>query len=101
MSRVVQPAKLVNETKIYAWDFNLAAGETISTASCAATVFSGTDATPSALISGSSTISGAKVTQKLTDGTLGVIYQVLCTITTSLGQTLKLMSYIAIVPDNE
>ena len=26
MSRVIQPAKLVNETKIYAWDFALADG---------------------------------------------------------------------------
>lgn len=95
------PNKFVGETKTYAFDFSslLAVGETISTASCAATVYSGTDASPSALISGSASISGAIVSQKLTAGALGVIYEVACTITTSAGQTLILVGYVAVIPE--
>ena len=103
MSRIILEGKLAGETTIATFDFTsrLAAAETISTASVAATVYSGTDATPSAVISGSSTITGQKVTQKLTGGTLGVIYKLVCTITTSLGQTLLLTAFLAVVPDTQ
>ena len=103
MSRVIQPGKLLGETKNYTWDFtsSLGASETISAAVCTASVYSGTDASPSSLLSGSASISGQTVSQLLTAGTLGVIYEVLCTITTSLGQTLQLSSYVAVVPDLE
>mgnify|MGYP001559642657 CR=1 FL=1 len=103
MSRTIIEGKGVNETRIETFDFTsrLSAAETISTASVSATVYSGTDATPSAVVSGSSTIAGQKVTQKLTGGTLGVIYKLVCTITTSLGQTLLLSAFLAIVPDTE
>lgn len=103
MSRIVLEGKLANETVIETFDFTsrLSAAETISTASVAATVYSGTDSSPSSIISGSSTISGQKVTQKITAGTLGVVYKLLCTITTSLGQTLQLVAFLAIPPDTE
>ena len=97
--RVDLPSKLQGETETYQFDFSsrLAVGETISTQSCAAAVYSGTDASPSAIISGSATASGAVVSQKLTAGTVGVIYEVICTITTSAGQTLLLAGYMAVV----
>jgi hypothetical protein len=79
----------------------LAVGETISTQSVVASVYSGTDATPSDLVSGSASASGAVVTQAL-DGTaavLGVIYHLVCTITTSASQTLQAGGYLAVVPD--
>ena len=103
MSRLIFSGKISSETVIetFAFTSRLAAAETISTASVAATVYSGTDATPSAVISGSSTITGQKVTQKLTGGTLGVIYKLVCTITTSLGQTLLLTAFLAVVPDTQ
>lgn len=103
MSRVILPPKLANETKTYTFDFTsqLAASETISTASTAASVYSGTDASPSAIINGAATISGQTVTQSITAGTLGVLYEVLCTITTSASQTLALSAYLAVVPDLE
>jgi hypothetical protein len=63
-----------------------------------ATVFSGTDASPSAIVSGSTTISGTTVTQKITAGVTGVIYDVLCTVTTSLGQTLQQDGLLAVIP---
>jgi hypothetical protein len=66
----------------------LASGETISTASTTAIVHKGTDASPSAIISGAAAISGTRVTQLVIDGTDGVTYCLICQITTSAGQTL-------------
>ncbi len=101
MSRVTFEGKLVSETVIETFEFasRLAASETISTAAVTATVYSGTDASPSAIVSGSATIAGTKVTQTITAGTLGVVYELVCTITTSLGQTLALSAFLPVIPD--
>ena len=103
MSRVILQPKIAAETVSYTFDFSSRMGstETISTKVTTATVYSGTDASPSSIISGAATSSGQIVTQALTGGTLGVIYTVLCTITTSLSQTLQLSAYLAIVPPLE
>jgi hypothetical protein len=100
-NREIFDAKPPTDTKIFYFDFtsNLAVGETISTQTVSATVWSGTDATPSNIISGSASASGAIVSQKITAGTLGVTYTILCTITTSLGQTLTQAGYLAIVKE--
>lgn len=101
MNRAELPSKLIGETKTYAVDFlsQLAAGETISAVGTTiASVYSGTDAAPSGIISGSATASGSVVSQKLTAGTLGVIYQVLFSITTSTGQILQIAGLVAITP---
>lgn len=99
MSRTILGGKTSGETVKEPFDFTsrLAAGETISTATVTATVYSGTDATPSALISGSTSISGAVVTQAITGGTTGNIYQLACAITTSAGQTLQMTALYAIL----
>lgn len=99
-SRVILEAKYLAETKKYEFDFAsmLAVGETISTQTCTATVYSGTDASPSSIISGSATASGTVVTQAITAGVLGVIYEITCTITTSASQTLVLTGFLSIVP---
>ncbi len=93
--------KQAGETQTYQFDFSalLADGETISTQSVAASVYSGTDASPSAIISGSASASGDIVSQKITAGTEGVIYELTCTITTSAGQTLQLSGYLSLSPD--
>lgn len=78
---------------------NLAVGETISTQVVTASVFSGTDANPSAIISGSASASGAEVSQKITGGVTGVVYTLLCTITTSAGQTLTIAAYLAVMTE--
>ncbi len=103
MTRVVQPTKLLGETKTYTWDFggSLGPSETILSAVATASVYSGTDLIPGNLISGSASWSGSQVSQNLAAGTLGVLYEVLVTVTTSLGQTLQLSSFIAVVPDLE
>jgi len=64
-------------------------GETIATFSVGATVYSGTDPNPSLILSGSPTlVNGTQVRQLTTGGVNGVTYELDCTVTTSLGQTL-------------
>lgn len=78
---------------------NLAAGETISTAAVTASVYSGNDAAPSNIISGNAIIEGSKVKQVISSGVVGTIYELICEVTTSLGQRLKLAAYQAIQTD--
>lgn len=98
-SRSVQPTKVAGTTKNFYWDFisDLAVGETISTKIVTMSVYSGADANPAGMVSGGASSSGTVVTQLLTGGVLGVVYEALCKITTSLGQTLQQVSFIVIV----
>jgi len=66
----------------------LAGGETISTATVAATAHQGTDAAPSAILSGGPQISGTSVLHQVIGGVSGVVYKLRCKITTSAGRTL-------------
>lgn len=93
-------SKLAGEIKSYSVDFAdvLPLGVTISTKTVTASVYSGTDASPSAIISGVATSSGSVVTQKIAAGTLGVIYTLLWAITTSDSQTLHKTTLLAIAP---
>lgn len=102
MNRVELPNKIAAEVKNVTFDFTslLASGETISTQVVTAAVYSGTDAAPSAIISGAASASGSVVTQKITGGTTGVIYELTCTITTSLGETLILVGLLAVIPSS-
>ena len=100
LSRLIFDAKGTGETVKLTFDFTslLAASETISTQSVAATVYSGTDASPSNIVNGAASASGQIVTQSITAGTSGVTYALTCTITTSASQTLQLSGYLTIVP---
>lgn len=102
--RIVLPTKTPGTTQFVpaaGWDFIslLQVGETISTAVVTAGVWSGNDPNAAAIISGAASISGTKVLQLITAGVLGCIYGLKCAITTSLGQTLNLYGYLAIIPD--
>lgn len=99
--RAVQNPKLQGDTVNYFFDFTsrLAVSETILTATCSASVYTGVDASPSAIISGTATIAGGVVAQAITAGVAGVIYEVKCVVTTSAGQTANISSYIAVIPD--
>jgi hypothetical protein len=101
LTRADLPPKPASSSDSYVLDFvdSIPAGSSISTQSVTASVYSGTDASPSAIISGSATASGTQVTQKVTGGTVGVIYQLTWTVTTSGGLTLKKLGFLAIVPD--
>lgn len=98
-SRTTWDPKRTGESVNLTFDFTsrLASGETISTQVVTASVYTGTDASPSGLISGSASASGAVVTQKITGGVAGVIYYLLCQITTSAGQTLDMEGFLAVV----
>lgn len=92
--------KLQGATIALPFDFTsqLPSGTTISSSSVAAAVYSGVDASPSSIISGSSSASGAVVTQNITAGVAGVIYFLTCTAITSGGLTLQLAGYLAVLP---
>ena len=78
---------------------DLAAGETISTKAVTAAVYSGADDAPEDTVSGAATSSGAIVTQKLiAPSSAGNIYEYVCQITTSLGQTLMKIGLMAVIP---
>ena len=103
MSRLIFPGKTTGETVNSTFDFTsrLALAETLSTASVTATTYSGTDASPSAIVSGSASISGAVVTQAITAGTEGVTYLLQCSVTTSASQTLVLEALLVLVPKEQ
>jgi hypothetical protein len=95
-----QDVKRPGETAPVTFDFTaqLGASETIATQAVVASVYSGVDANPSAIVSGAATASGKIVSQAITAGVSGVIYQLVCTITTSASKTLQKSSYLAVVP---
>lgn len=99
--RVILLPKLQGATLNVTFDFisNLGVSETISTKVVTASVYSGVDATPSSVINGAASSSGTIVTQSLKAGVVGVVYEILCTITTSLSQTLLLSAYFVVQPD--
>lgn len=101
LGRADLPTLRVGQTQTVWFDFtgDLASGETLSSPTVSASVYSGTDANPSAILIGSPSISGARVSQKIAGGTAGVIYQVVCTASTSAGQTVRQAGYVATIPD--
>ncbi len=80
------------------FDFSkfLAVGVTISTNSTVSSLYSGTDASPTALVSGSATVTGGEVAQLIIAGVAGNVYLLTCTITTSDTQTLILAGYLVV-----
>lgn len=103
MGRIVTYPKYLGETEqlLPPFDFSgrMGVSETISSVSVSVSVYSGVDANPSAIKSGSPTISGKKVYQNFTGGVVGVIYLVSCTANTSAGQVLQLNTYFYVEPD--
>lgn len=103
MNRQELPAKLVGTNQLVIFDFlsDLAPGESISGQTVAPSVYSGTDAVPGALLSGAA-IQGptvSTVSQRVVGGIVGTMYELLCTVTTSSGQTLQKVGVLAVVPD--
>ena len=98
--RVVLQPKKPGESQTITFDFisRLAASETISTKVVTCVTWSGTDASPSSMISGAASSSGSIVSQLVIAGVAGVTYYLLCSITTSAGQTLQLAGFLVVLP---
>ena len=97
---ILSPKKL-GETVLVPMDFisRLGVGEIILTAAVTCSVYSGTDPSPSSMISGSATVNGTVVEQSVTGGVLGTIYELLYTVTTSANQILELSGYFTVETD--
>lgn len=102
-SRQVFSPKLAGEVVTCRFEFvsklSINPAETISTQVVTASVYSGVDASPSAILSGSATLDGTGVKQLITGGVAGTVYLLVCTVTTSQGQTLKISAYLVIESD--
>jgi hypothetical protein len=98
---ILVPPKSSDATRKLTFDFisDLIVGETISSATTTATVWSGFDPSPSTVISGAATISGTVVTQLVTAGQAGTLYKLMCEATTSESQVLTKFAYLAIVDE--
>lgn len=72
-------------------------GETMSGATVAASVYTGTDPTPMAIIDGAAVIVGTKVRQKIIGGVDGVVYTLICVANTTLSHVYSKSASLAIV----
>jgi hypothetical protein len=79
--------KYTTESENFSFDFNpiLNTGETISSATCTAVTFQGTDTNPSAILSGNPVISLGKATQRVVGGIADNTYRLIMTCTTNSG----------------
>jgi hypothetical protein len=101
--KVVLPTKIFSETVIYRqFDFIslLYVGETITSATASAFLYSGSDPSPGSIISGSATVSGTVVSQMLTGGRPGTIYIVTVAAQTNIGETIELSGYLAVTANS-
>ncbi len=90
--------KRIDEDLKLTFDFtnDLASAETISVATVTATVYSGVDASPQNIVSGSESISGQTVVQVIADGLEGVTYLLECQITSDQSQVVHLMALLPV-----
>lgn len=103
MSRITLELMHSGEIRNQVFDFSsqCAVGETLSSATATAAVYSGTDPVPGSIFSGAAATSGQKVTQLIKDSggaANGVVYVITITVVTSLGQSLKLIAYLPMIP---
>ena len=99
VSRVSIPPKYVTETRGDRLDFSpfLQAGVTVASAVAVVTVWSGTDPTPTLVVT--PVAASPIVTATCSGGVLGVIYYITVRATLSSGEIIPLSYYLAVVPD--
>lgn len=102
MDIIILPDKGVSETIPVTVIFSdrLQSGETVNGASVTASVFAGTDASPSSILSGSATYTANSVTQNITAGTAGVIYTLVFIATGSASHNYGKIARLAVVSDS-
>lgn len=83
MDTIILPEKASGETipLVVSFADRLQYGESINGATVQVTVLSGTDANPSAMLSGSPSFTSSTVTQIITGGVIGVTYMVVFVVT--------------------
>ena len=97
----ILPTKATGVTQLVQFDFTnqLGTGESLTSGSVGATVYSGVDATPSAIVSGSATVASPLLEQLVTGGVAGTLYSLVATTNTSAGQILQLQAFLAVQGD--
>lgn len=90
--------KLADETLNVDFGFteDLAIGETILSAVVTSAVYTGEDDNPSAMISDTASITDGVVSQLITGGVAGVIYELVCTVMTDT-QVLQDAELLAVI----
>jgi hypothetical protein len=97
--RTIFDAKISTQDADVVFDFTgqLFPGETVDWSLVTAALYSGTDANPSLIISGAPTVAGAKVTQRLVGGFVGVTYELACQVVTNTLRPLAKLGYVAVI----
>lgn len=100
-TRVELPPKRQGEVISPPFDFSFKcqAGDILSAPVVTCTVWSGVDASPSSVLTGTNPITGQVVNVGLQAGVVGVIYIVKCSVTASLSGTLILEGMLAVLPE--
>lgn len=95
---VIVPSKRSDEKIPVSFPFGdqLQFGETISGQAVTCVVYTGEDASPSAVLYGAPSLSGSVVTQVVQAGVPGTIYQLVCVVTASGGHTYSKNAKLAI-----
>jgi hypothetical protein len=104
VGRIVTEPKYQGETAELVPPFNFSnwmdASETIVTYGITVSVYSGVDPLPSIIKSGAPWVENrTEVHQLFTGGVLGCVYELLCEVITSAGQTLQQTTYFYIEPE--
>lgn len=101
MTLVVFPSKAVSDLAPYTFDFSdrLQFGEAINGAGVAISVLNGVDPNPSAMLSGTVSITATTVTQAITGGLPGVIYSVVCVATGTNSHNYVKQGSLAVIND--
>lgn len=103
-TRVILDPKRASEKVNITFDFTsrMSASAGINTAVVTASVWSGVDANPSAIVNGAATLLSPQVIQSIQGGLAGVIYLLKCQVTTQAeapSQTLVLEALLTILPE--
>lgn len=100
----VSEVKRRAETISYFGDFRdlLVTGETLTSYTVTVTCISGIDPNPSAMLYGGIDLddNATVIEQRIEQGVIGAIYDILFTVGTSLGNTYQKFTRLAILPDN-
>lgn len=99
--KVILQTKKAGEVITYPFDFSrsLATGETITSVVSQCTVYTGVDPNPEDLIENAPSISGNEIFQTVSGGVVGVIYEILVKVDTSLNNIIEQAGALAIESD--